>query len=404
MILTPSQTPGFAPMTVCMFDNEVVRGGAEEHMLCLLRGLDRRRFRPLLACPEELLALLRPELPDDVETLPLALQSHRQLGRMSKLRNFLRHHRVQVLHSHGFRPSLLASPIGWLTGVSVTVETPHVREYWRKGWKANFAIDRMAGRFVTQYIAVSEANRNYLVQEKGLPAEKITTILNGSDIERFDRAHAVPADFRHRSNLAEGDQVLLVAARLEPQKGHSVLLQALTLLRAEFPALRLVVLGDGSLRSQLEAEVSALGLEGSVSMPGHCSDIRDWMSAADVCVLPSFAEGLPLFAIECLAAGRPMVATSVDGTPEIVVDGKTGILVPPGNPVALAGGIARLLRDRALAEQLGAAGAKWVRERFTLTRQIRETEELYERLWCRKTRNTLPRACEARDPQLMGRC
>jgi glycosyltransferase involved in cell wall biosynthesis len=399
-----SVTPSFVPLTVCMFDNEIVRGGAEEHMLCLLRGLDRRRFRPLLVCPEELVVLMRPELPNDVETLPLALQSHRQLGRISVLRDFLRQQQAQILHSHGFRPSILASPVGWLTGVPVTVETPHVREYWRKGWKANFAIDRVAGRFVTQYIAVSEANRRYLVEEKGLPAEKIVTILNGSDIERFDRAHTPPADFRYRSNLADNDQVLLVAARLEPQKGHSVLVQALKLLRSEFPALRLVALGDGSLRGELETQVRALGLEGHVSMPGHCSDIRDWMSAADICVLPSFAEGLPLFAIECLAAGRPMVATSVDGTPEIVIDGKTGILVPPGNPVALAEGIARLLRDRALAEQLGAAGARWVRSRFTLTRQIRETEELYERLWCEKTRNTLPRACEARDPQLMGRC
>jgi len=399
-----SMTPSFPPMAVCMFDNEVVRGGAEEHMLCLLRGLDRRRFRPLLVCPEELLSLLRPELPEDVETLPLALQSHRQLGRMSALRNFLRKQKVQVLHSHGFRPSILASPVGWLTGVPVTVETPHVREYWRKGWKANFAVDRVAGRFVTQYIAVSEANRKYLVQEKGLPADKIVTILNGCDIERFDRAHTIPGGFRRESNLADTDRVLLVAARLEPQKGHSVLLQAMKLLRAEFPALQLVALGDGSLRGELEAEVRALGLEGSVSMPGHCSDIRDWMSAADVCVLPSFAEGLPLFAIECLAASRPMVATSVDGTPEIVVDGKTGILVPPGNPLALAEGIARLLRDRALAAQLGEAGAKWVRERFTLTRQLRETEDLYERLWCARTRNTLPRACDARDPLLMGRC
>lgn len=399
-----SATPSFTPITVCMFDNEMVRGGAEEHMLCLLRGLDRRRFRPLLVCPEELLVLLRPELPNDVETLPLALQSHRQLGRMKVLRDFLRHQRVQVLHSHGFRPSLLASPVGRFTGVPVTVETPHVREYWRKGWKANFAIDRLAGRFVTRYIAVSEANRNYLVQEKGLPAEKIVTILNGSDIERFDQAHALPEDFRHGSNLAESDQVLLIAARLEAQKGHSVLLHAMKLLQAEFPSLHLVALGDGSLREELETEVLALGLQGHVSMPGHCPDIRDWMSAADICVLPSFAEGLPLFAIECLAAGRPMVATSVDGTPEIVVDGKTGILVPPGNPVALTEGIARLLRDRDFAAQLGAAGAKWVRQRFTLTRQLRETEELYERLWCEKTRSTLPRACEARDPQLMGRC
>ena len=101
-----------AALAICMFDNEVVRGGAEEHMLCLLRGLDRRRFRPLLVCPAELIALLRPGLPDDVEVLPLALFSHRQFGLMWELSSFLRRQGVQVLHSHGFRPSILASPVG----------------------------------------------------------------------------------------------------------------------------------------------------------------------------------------------------------------------------------------------------------------------------------------------------
>ena len=390
------------PIAVCMFDNELVRGGAEEHMLCLLRGLDRGRFRPLLVCPDELLARLRPELPDDVEALPLALQSYRQFRRMRELCDFLRCRRVQVLHSHGFRPSALASPVGRWAGVPANVETPHVREYWRKGWKSSFVFDRLAGRFVDRYIAVSEANGRYLMQEKRLPAAKITVIRNGCDVERFDAAHDLPADFRRRMGLAESDPLLLVAARLEPQKGHSVLLCAMSLLKREFPDVRLVMLGEGSLRAELERQMRELGLGSSVHMPGHSPDIRDWMAAADVCVLPSFAEGLPLFAIECLAAGRPMVATAVDGTPEIVVDGKTGLIVPPGNAAALAEAVARLLRDRRLAAQLGAAGAEWVREWFTLKRQIRETEDLYETLWCAKTSKTLSPQGEPCEPQAVA--
>jgi glycosyltransferase involved in cell wall biosynthesis len=387
-----------------MFDNEAVRGGAEEHMLCLLHGLDRRRFRPLLVCSDELLALLRPDLPDDVEVLPLRLQSHLQLGRMRVLHRFLRGQRVQVLHSHGFRPSLLASPVGRCAAVPVIVETPHVREYWRKGWKASFVIDRQASRFVDQYIAVSEANRKYLVEEKGLPEKKIVLIRNGCDVERFDLAHPVPANFKCLAGFAESDPVLLVAARLEPQKGHRVLLRAMALLRPEFPNVRLVALGEGSLRAELEDQVRELGLESSVLMPGHCPDVRDWMTAADVCVLPSFAEGLPLFAIECLAAGRPMVASAVDGTPEIVVDGKTGLTVPAGDSAALAEAIARLLRDPQLAARLGGAGAEWVRQCFTLKRQIRETEALYERLWYAKTGNTPLPEREESEPQALVNC
>lgn len=372
-------------LAVCMFDNERVRGGAEEHMLCLLRGLDRRKFRPLLVCPQELIELLRADLPKDVTVLPLALESHLQLGRMRALASFLRQQRVQVLHSHGFRPSLLASPVGRWAGVPVRVETPHVREYWRKGWKANYAIDRWAGRFVDRYIAVSEANKRYLVDEKKLPADKITVILNGCDIAGFDAVPVTVNGVKTRAGFAENDSVLVVAARLEPQKGHSVLLRAMASLKAEFSTLRLVMLGDGSLRSQLESEVRELGLQDSVRMPGHSPDVRKWIKVADVCVLPSFAEGLPLFAIECLAMQRPMVATAVDGTPEIVVDGKTGLTIPPGDITALAGAIGALLRDPARAVQLAANGAKWVRERFTLERQIYETEALYEKLWRVKT-------------------
>ncbi len=175
-------------------------------------------------------------------------------------------------------------------------------------------------------------------------------------------------------------------------------------LKSEFPNLRLVALGEGSLRAELQGLVRELGLENSVLMPGHCPDVRGWMSAADVCVLPSFAEGLPLFAIECLAAGRPMVASAVDGTPEIVVNGKTGLTVAAGDPVALALAIARLLRDPRLAVQLGAAGAEWVRQWFTLKRQIEETEELYERLWSAKTGNTLPPRRQERSPQPLVHC
>ncbi len=345
-----------SPIAVCMFDNEIVRGGAEEHMLCLLRGLDRKRFRALLVCPEELLMRLLPELPEDVEVLALALQSHRQLGRMQVLNDFLQQEQVQVLHSHGFRSSLLASPVGCWAKVPVRVETPHVREYWRKGWKSSYAIDRMGGRFVDHYIAVSEANRKYLVEEKGLPAKKITVIHNGCDVERFDPAYAAHPDFRRRAGFTESDPLLLVAARLEPQKGHSVLLRAMAVLKNEFPNVRLVALGEGGLRAELEQQAHELGLGSSVLMPGHSPDIRNWVSTADVCVLPSFAEGLPLFAIECLAAGRPLVATAVDGTPEIVVDGKTGLTVPPGDAAALAQALGRLLREPRVGSGTGCRG------------------------------------------------
>ncbi|PYN14724.1 MAG: hypothetical protein DME05_14400, partial [Candidatus Rokuibacteriota bacterium] len=197
-------------------------------------------------------------------------------------------------------------------------------------------VDRIAGRFVDQYIAVSDANRRYLVEEKGLARHKVVVIHNGCDLRRFNPHHRAPAGMRESLGFGASDPVLVVVGRLEPQKGHRVLFDALPAVRAQFPRVRLVCVGEGARRQELEQQVAASGLGDTVRFVGQQANVADWLALADVTVLPSFFEGLPLAAIESLAAGRPMVASAVDGTPEVVVDGATGLTVPPGDAAGLA--------------------------------------------------------------------
>lgn len=370
------------PLTVAYVTNALVRGGAEEHVLTLLRGLDRARFRALLVCTPETRAKLDGDVPADVEVVPLSLRRPRDLGPALRLLRLLRARQVDVLHAHQFYSSLFASPVAWLARVPVIVETPHVREHWRKGWlKSRYVIDRVAGRFVDHYIAVSRANAAYLVHEKGLPAAKVTVIANGCDVDRFDPAHRPPPGLRRSLGFGETDPVLLVIGRLEPQKGHAVLIEALPLVRRRFPNVRLVCLGEGGLLGALEAQVAAAGLQPAVRFVGFQAAVADWLALADLTVLPSYYEGLPLAAIESLAAGRPVVATAVDGTPEVVVHEKTGLTVPPGDPVRLAEALCRALGDPLWRQTLGRAGRAWVLERFRQERQVRETEQFYLRAW-----------------------
>jgi glycosyltransferase involved in cell wall biosynthesis len=321
---------------------------------------------------------VRPDVPSDVELLPLFYPSPSHVTAAAQLRRWIRERRIQVLHSHLFTGSLCSSPVGWMCRVPLIVETPHVRESWRRGWKAeNFTVDRMSGHFVDRYIAVSYANARYLIDEKGLPEKKVRVIQNGTDLSRFSPSHVPPPGLRAELGIGAVDPVLLVAARLEPQKGHSVLLNAMPEVLHEFPHARLLCLGDGVLREELEHQSRQLNLQENVLFLGFRNDVTDWFALCDFTVLPSFYEGLPLVAVESLAAGRAMVATAVDGTPEVIINGRTGITVPPGDSAALAAAICSLLHSPALRERLAEQGRAHVLERFSEERQVRETSEFY---------------------------
>jgi L-malate glycosyltransferase len=378
---------------VLHFTNAVVRSGAEEHILLLLRRLDRRAFRLSLICPPVLDQQYGPDVPTDVWRLPLGLHGPHNIGQAWRFAWRLRQQRTGILHCHMFKSTRVAAPLAWLARVAVVVETTHVRESWRKGWiKQNFAVDRFVDRFVDHYIAVSYANARYLVEQKRLPQAKVTVIENGARLDRFDPARRPAPGLKQSLGFDDGDPILVTAARLEPQKGHRVLIKAMSELGRQFPKVRLVCLGDGSLRSELEAQVRQSGLEKAVRFLGYQANVEDWLALSDVGVLPSYYEGLPLFAIECLAAGRPLVATAVDGTPEVVVDGRTGLTVPAGDPAALAKAIGRVLADPRLSTELACAGREWVLERFTEEQQVRRTEELYIKLWHQFGRELQPGA------------
>lgn len=378
-------SPDSSPISVMLFANAVARAGVEEHMLELLRGLDRRLFQLHFACPQILLEKYGDDIPKDVHVTAMMVDSLSDVRGAARLASLLRRHKIQILHSHMFRASLFASPIGRFCRVPVILETPHVRETWRKGWiKSHFIVDRAVARFVDHYIAVSEANARYLVEQKRIPAKKISVIQNGCSIERVDPSRAHPAGIRENLGFSKNDLVLIAMARLEPQKGHRILLEALALLYPQLSNLRLICLGTGALEEELKEKTRSLGLDSAVRFVGFQSNVADWLAASDIGVLPSFYEGLPLAAVETLAAGLPIVATAVDGTPEVVINGETGLLVPAGDPSAMAEAISSLARQPELRRKFALAGRERVLKQFTIERQVEKTSNLYLSEWHRR--------------------
>jgi glycosyltransferase involved in cell wall biosynthesis len=180
---------------------------------------------------------------------------------------------------------------------------------------------------------------------------------NAVELQRFD----APPDpgrraVRQQWGIPADAPVLGVLARLSPQKGITFLLAAMPAILAQHPDTFALVVGEGYLRPELEAQAQALGVAERVLLVGYRQNVVEYLRAFDLFVLPSLFEGMPLSILEAMGAGLPVIATAVDGTPEVVLDGETGLLVPPADPPALAEAVNRLLADRELAARLGQQG------------------------------------------------
>ncbi|MBB3087042.1 glycosyltransferase family 4 protein [Geodermatophilus sabuli] len=287
---------------------------------------------------------------------------------------FLRRHPADVFHCHvgtgsedwdGVR---LARGAG-CPAVLQTQHLPYLVAHPRKRRAYHHAIEQ-----VDRLIAVSEGLRR-TYHRIGVPPERFTTVPNGvAPLRgRIGRDAA-----RAALGLERRQPVVMTLGRLTHMKGQWHLVDTVPGLLARHPDLAVVLVGDGPLRQALEKRAAALGVAGAVRFPGHRSDARQLLDAADVFVLPSRHEGMPLVALEAMEAGLPVVGTRVIGTEEVVVDGVTGALVRPGDPAALGAALERLLADPCLRRRQGAAGRCRYLAGFTRERMAAETAAVYE--------------------------
>lgn len=362
-----------------------VAGGAERHLLELWRRMDRARFEVEIAC-------FRREGQFSAEVADLGWPVHELgVGRrlygpagvraLARLANQVRRFRPDVIHGYLFGPNLLAVLAGRLCGVRAVVvakrnvdafETPRQR-----------AMQRWIHRNATHVTAVSEAVAD-TVAAMGVPRERITVIPNGVDTARFLAPVSAANGGARRASLPErwpfdGDGTPLVGSVgcLAARKDYATLLDALALLGARGIPFRAALVGDGPERAALEARIVALGLEGRVRLLGERADVERLLPEMDVFVLSSREEGIPNALLEAMAAGRAAVATAVGGTPEVLRDGETGWLVPPGSPGALADALADVLARPEEARRRGAAARRMTEEHMSIDAMTRRHESFY---------------------------
>lgn len=374
--MNETPTSGDSVLRLLLFVDNFDRHGTQGQLVQLANALEAdARFRVHVGCLKRRGGFLDElQIPEErVVEFPLSrFYGPDGIRQMIRLWRFVRRHGIELVHSQDFYANMICvGACGWTPRprliVSRRYEILSDRRIHRLGERVSYA---RASAVVTN----SPLERNRLHREFRVPEDRIHFIPNGVDLDRFSPSRA---ESMARQGKDADHPTLGVVARLEPEKGHDTVLIAFRSLVERWPDLKLVLVGDGSLRSDLEQIIHRRGLERNVTLTGEQTDVVPWIDSFDVALLtPHWGEGLPNALLEYLAAGRPVVATRVGGISELIRHGREGLLVEPGDSEAVAENVASLLQDDERREEMAQAARKRA-EVFGLGTMIETTSRLY---------------------------
>jgi glycosyltransferase involved in cell wall biosynthesis len=355
--MTADSLPGHAQrsqpphrIAFCITDLDV--GGAEQCLVNIVCGLDRQQWEPHVYCLGQRGALVDRLEQSGIPCTCLDWRGWPDAWRMLSLARRLRRFQPQLLQTFLFHGNLAGRIAGTLAGVPIIVSGIRVAEK-EKHW--HLRLERLTRRLVACHVCVSEAVADFSIREARLPPERVVVIPNGVNVDRFASATAVPNE---ELNAPPQTRWMISVGRLHPQKGHRLLIEAVGPLLRERPDWRLMIVGDGPLRAELDQQINQSGCHEQIVLLGFRRDVPRLLKSASLFVLPSLWEGQPNAILEAMAAGLPVVATDVEGVrgggqipsagspptnPGAVQPGVTGIVVPPADVAALRAAIEVLL-------------------------------------------------------------
>jgi glycosyltransferase involved in cell wall biosynthesis len=372
------------PVVVLHVITRLELGGAQRNTLYTVKHLDREQFSPALAWgpgdeldgeAEAIGELRREPIPTLVRPLSPASDG-RALGRLVAV---IRALKPDVVHTHSSKAGVLGRTAARIGRVPVVVHSIHgfgFTPLQRPAMRALFiTVERVMSRLTTHFIAVSEANLREGATLGLFTEDRVTVIRSGIALDRYRQASGGDR-VRRRLGLSEGGPLVVQIGNFKPQKAPLDFVRMASEVARTVDDVRFVMVGDGVLRPAAERLAAELGVADRILFPGWWDDVPGLLDAACVSVLGSRHEGLPRAAVESLAAGVPVVATAVDGTPEVVQDGVNGFLVGAGDVQQMAERVSSLLRDGELWRRL-SRGAPHVLAEFDIDRMVRRQEELY---------------------------
>ncbi len=376
---TAHSIPARRKPRVMLFTDSFIHGGTERQFVTTLRSLDRSRYDVRVGCLKR-----RGPFLADVEAMGIAIEEFPiqslygldTARRFFRLVHYLRREKIDVLHAFDFYTNIFVVPAARLAGVPVVIASQRNLAHSRSDIEC-FALG-MGCRMAHQIVANSQAAVRVVLGLGGRES-RISVIHNTIDAGEY-RSVEHGVQLRARLGLPQHGVLVGVVAALRPEKGHRTFLHAAAIARQAGCPAQFVVVGDGSEREAVAAAVRELGVTECVVLAGAQQNVADWFHALDIVVLPSDFESLPNAVLEAMAAGKPVIASNVGGTPELVTHGTTGYLVPVRDAGAMAQRIVELAADESLRHRMGEAGRARAEREFTPAKMTQQLQGLYDRL------------------------
>jgi glycosyltransferase involved in cell wall biosynthesis len=352
-------------------------GGVGNQLLLLLKNYSRDEFLPIV-CSLRDKGVVGKEIEDlglEVVCLNIDFKRGFYWTVVKELRTLMKQRNIQIVRTHEYRANLHGRLAALLAKVPCIVGSVH-NVYNARDKKLNRRIlNRYFGIFTDKVVAVSEEVKKEIVRYDSVPENKVAVIYNGVDRKRFMDIDA--QSVRSEFHIPKSTPVIGTVGRFFPQKGQKYLLEAVAKVRNKFPHIAVFVIGDGSLKEELQDHTKNLNIEQNIIFTGVRRDIPALLGAMDIFIFPSLWEGFGNALVEAMAAGKPIIATDIPSVREILDSGKSGIVVPPANSEAIARSLELLLSNRALAENLGNAARERALSSFTIDSTVRGYTSLY---------------------------
>lgn len=360
-------------------------GGAEQLMITLLSCFDTERYEMRVCALQDRGSNI---ITHRLEQLGIPvdfvyIKHLRDPLNIFRILAYLQKHKPNVVHTQlEFSDTLgnIAAKLLGIPSVSTvhTIETQAIRT--RAFWRQQIRFFALRS-FCTRVIAVSDKTRTHHIQHGKFSPNKIITMYNGIDLEKFQVVNSLNTKkTRQALNLPDKGTIICTVAVLREQKGIQFMIDALPIILEQFPDVNYLVVGDGQYGIRLKSLAVSRGVEERVVFAGHRTDIPEILMLSDVFVLPTLGDALPTVLIEAMAAKKPIIASDVGGVPEIITDEVTGLLIPPANPSNLATACLEILKNENLAKKLTQNAYKSVQQKFNVLSQVKQLSDLYQQI------------------------